>query len=182
MSHSQPLSSPLYSRRRGRRGPARGQATVPDWVWGAGLGVIVLIFVGGFFLFSNLGGSNGDICDKPLAPLQGVQAPPNTAAGFQEADVGLGRLIGFLQSGDLNAANTVFFGPPHNFMHTAEPAIREKDEALGKKLCNAVIDFENDFDTSGIRTDPQVLANEVIRIREYLRDGAEVLGFPRPTG
>jgi hypothetical protein len=168
------------SRRRTRsRGPARGQTSIPDWVWGAGLGAIVLIFVGGFFLFSNLGGSSGSICDDPLTPIG--DSPPATAEGFREADTGLGRLIGFLQAGDLNAANTLFYGPPHNFTHTAEPPIREKDEELGKNLCQAVINFENDFDTTGT-TDPQVLANEVIIIRNYLRDGAEVLGFPRPTG
>jgi hypothetical protein len=66
-------------------------------------------------------------------------------------------------------------------MHTAEPPIREKDEALGKTLCEAVIKFETDFDTTG-RTDPAVLANEVTIIRNYLRDGAVALGFPRPSG
>jgi hypothetical protein len=66
-------------------------------------------------------------------------------------------------------------------MHTAEPAIRAKDETLGKNLCEAVIKFENDFDTTGT-TNPSVLANEVTIVRNYLRDGAEVLGFPRPSG
>jgi hypothetical protein len=151
-------------------------------VWGAGLGAIVVVFVGGFFLFSSLTGGGGDsVCDNPLEPLPGAEAPPNTAAGFQEADTNLGRLITFFQQGDLNAANSFFYGATHNFMHTAEPAIRDGDEELGKELCEAVIQFENDFDTAG-RTDPQVLAEEVIAIREYLRRGAEVLGFPRPNG
>jgi len=141
----------------------------------------VLVFVGGFFLLSNLSGGGNSICGEPLTPLQGVETIPNTAEGFQEADTGFGRLIGFLQQGDLSAANTLFYGRAHNFMHTAEPEIRAKDESLGKNLCEAVIKFENDFDTSG-RSDPQVLAQEVTSIREFLRTGAEVLGFPRPTG
>lgn len=175
-----PLSRPLLSRRRARsRGPARGQTAIPDWVWGAGLGAIVLVFVGGFFLFSNITGGGGSTCDIPLKPIG--DAPAANAAGFQEADTGIGRLVGFLQQGDMNGANALWYGPPHNFMHTAEPAIREKDETLGKNLCEAVIKFETDFDTTG-GTDPSVLANEVTIIRNYLRDGAEALGFPRPSG
>jgi hypothetical protein len=148
-------------------------------VWGAGLGAIVLIFVGGFFLVSNVTGGGGGTCDSALKPIG--DAPAADAAGFQEADTGLGRLVASLQQGDLNTANALFFGRPHNFMHTAEPAIREKDETLGKNLCEAVIKFETDFDTSGA-TNLSLLVNEVTTIREYLRDGAEVLGFPRPSG
>ena len=175
-----PLSNPLLSRRRARsRGPARGQTSIPDWVWGAGLGAIVLIFVGGFFLLSNITGGSGSTCDQPLKSIG--NAPNADAAGFQETDVGLGHLVGFLQQGDLDGANALFYGPTHNFMHTAEPAIREKDETLGKNLCEAVIKFETDFDTSGA-TNLSLLANEVTIVRNYLRDGAEALGFPRPSG
>jgi hypothetical protein len=139
----------------------------------------VLVFVGGFLVFSSIGGGGGSTCDQALKPLG--DAPEANAAGFQEADTGLGHLIDALRQGDFNTANALFFGRPHNFMHTAEPAIRQKDEKLGKDLCESVIKFENDFDTAG-RTDPQVLAGEVTTIRNHLRDGAEVLGFPRPTG
>lgn len=175
-----PLIGPLLSRRRARsRGPSRAQTSIPDWVWGAGLGAIVLIFVGGFFLFSNVTGGGGATCDNPLKPLG--NSPDATAEGFAETDTGLGRLIGFLQQNDMNAANTLFYGPTHNFMHTAEPVIREKDETLGKNLCEAVIQFETDFDAPG-GTNPAILANEVTTIRNYLRDGAVALGFPRPGG
>ena len=174
-----PLNSPLLSRRRARSRPARGQASIPDWVWGAGLGAIVLIFVSGFFLFSNITGSSGSTCDNPLKPIG--NAPDADSAGFQQEDTDLGRLITFLQQSDLNAANALFYGPAHNFMHTAEPAIRAKNETLGKNLCEAVIKFETDFDTTG-RTNPATLANEVTAIRNFLRDGAVALGFSRPGG
>jgi len=167
------------SRRRYRRQPQAYQGRLPDWVWGAGLGLIVLVFVAGFFLFSRCT-ANASTCDNPLKPI-GAAAHPTTAEGFQTEDDDLNRLVTALQQGDTNTANALFFGPAHNFMHTAEPAIREKDEALGKKLCEAVIKFETDFDApGGPRVTPQQLANEVVAIRNYLRDGAVVLGFPRP--
>lgn len=167
------------SRRRYRRQPAQYQGRLPDWVWGAGLGVIVLLFVAGFFLFSRCN-ANAATCDNPLKPI-GAAAPPNNAEGFQEEDVDLDRLIAALQQGDTNTANALFFGPAHNFMHTADPEIRAKDEELGKKLCEAVIKFETDFDAApGVVATPQQLANEVVVIRDYLRDGAVVLGYPRP--
>jgi hypothetical protein len=149
-------------------------------VWGAGLGVIVLLFVAGFFLFSRCNASAAT-CDNPLKPLAGAAAHPNTAEGFQQEDADLGRLITAVQQGDTNTANALFFGPAHNFMHTAEPEIRARDEDLGKKLCEAVIKFEGDFDApGGPRVPPEQLASEVAVIREHLRDGAVELGFPRP--
>jgi hypothetical protein len=140
--------------------------------------VIVLIFVGGFFLFTQAGGGNAT-CDSPLKPIG--SAPDADAAGFQQEDAALGNLIDMLNRADFNGANALFYGEPHNFMHTAEPVIREKDEDLGKKLCEAVIKFEEDFDTTG-RTPTSALVNDVTTVRNYLRDGAEVLGFPRPGG
>jgi hypothetical protein len=65
-------------------------------------------------------------------------------------------------------------------MHTAEPEIRAKNEELGKNLCEAVIKFESDFDTTQSGITSSQLANEVIVIRDYLRDGAVALGYPRP--
>jgi hypothetical protein len=165
------------SRRRYRQQPAQYQGRLPDWVWGAGLGVIVLIFVAGFFLFSRFTAS-GSTCDNPLKPIPGVATQTNDAAGFQQEDVDLNRLVTFLQQGDVNGANTIFYGAPHNFMHTAEPEIRAKNETLGRNLCESVIKFETDFDITG-RTNTSVLVNEVTVIRDYLRDGAVALGFPR---
>lgn len=178
-----PLPNVLFSsRRRYRRQAQAYQGRLPDWVWGAGLGLIVLVFVAGFFLFSRLNAS-GSTCDSPLKPI-GATAHPTTAEGFQTEDDDLDHLITSLQQGDSNTANALFFGPAHNFMHTAEPAIREKDEALGKKLCEAVIKFEGDFDRApgAAPVSSQQLVNEVTVIRDYLRDGAVALGLPRPGG
>ena len=169
------------SRRRYRRQPAQHQGRLPDWVWGAGLGVIVLIFVAGFFLFSRFTASSST-CDSPLKPLVGVASQSNDADGFQQEDVDLNRLVTFLQQGDVNGANTIFYGAPHNFMHTAEPEIRARNEDLGKKLCESVIKFETDFDTTQSGITSGRLSNEVVIIRDYLRDGAVALGFPRPGG
>jgi hypothetical protein len=148
-------------------------------VWGAGLGAIVLIFVGGFFFFTQINGGSGSTCDSALKDIG--NAPQADAAGFSQVDTALGQLIISLNKADLNAANAEFYGPTHNFMHTADPAIRPVNEQLGKKLCEAVIKFETDFDTSG-RTSLGLLANEVATIRNLLRDGAVALGFPRPSG
>ena len=168
------------SRRRYRRQPAQYQGRLPDWVRGAGLGFIVLIFVVGFFLFSRFSAS-GSTCDSPLKPIVGVATQSNDAAGFQQEDVDLNRLVTFLQQGDVNGANTIFYGAPHNFMHTAEPEIRAKNEDLGKKLCESVIKFETDFDTTQSGITSGQLSNEVIVVRDYLRDGAAALGYPRPS-
>lgn len=175
-----PLPNVLFSsRRRYRRQPAQYQGRLPDWVWGAGLGVIVLIFVAAFFLFSRFTAS-GSTCDNPLKPLTGVATQTNDAAGFAQEDTDLNRLVTFIQQGDINGANAIFYGAPHNFMHTAEPEIRAKNETLGKNLCESVIKFETDFDTTQSGITSGQLANEVIVIRDYLRDGAVALGYPRP--
>lgn len=178
------LSNVAFSSRkrtRYRRGPQSGQTSLPDWVWGAGLGVIVLLFVAGFFIFSQTSGS-GSTCDSPLAALTGA-THPNTAEGFEQEDTDLGHLADFLRQGDINSANTYWYGPAHNFMHTAEPEIRAKDETLGKQLCEAVIAFETDFDPApGTALQPDQLAAQVDTIRNHLRDGAVELGFARPGG
>jgi hypothetical protein len=131
-------------------------------------------------LFSRCTGASAT-CDTALKPIPGSDAPPNTATGFAEEDTNLNRLVTALQQGDVNTANALFFGPTHNFMHTAEPDIRAKNEDLGKRLCEAVIKFETDFDAAGQATvGSGTLASEVSTIQNLLRDGAVVLGYPRP--
>jgi hypothetical protein len=184
-SAAETLPLTLFSRRRSRprSGPSRSQTAIPDWVWGAGLGGIVLIGIVIFVLFTGVvGGGGGNICDKPLTPIPNVETRDPDAAGFQQEWVDLNHLISDIQQSNFDAANSLFYGSPtHNFMHTAEPAIREKNETLGKNLCNAVIQFENDFD-SPTPAKASVLVTDVTRVRDYMADGAVALGLPRPSG
>jgi hypothetical protein len=148
---------------------------LPDWVWGGGLGVIVLIFVGGFLLFSQCSGASA-ACDKPLSALGQSSLD---ATGFVNEDAGLGHVIDFLNQGDTNAANTAFYGDVHNFMHNADPPIRAKNPNLAKNLCNAVIKLETDLEPAYHQTTATMAADAVL-VRGYLDDGAVALGYPRP--
>jgi hypothetical protein len=162
----------LYSR---RRRAVRAQNTLPDWVWGAGLGTIVIIFAGAFFVIRSVtGGGDGGICDKELPPLDNSQVD---AEGFISEDAALGRVINMLNAGDRQGAEAAFYGPVHNFTHAADPPLRETDEALAKDLCNAVIDLETSLEQSA--SNP-LLASQVAEVRDLLRDAADALGYPRP--
>ncbi len=174
------LSNVLYtSRRRTTRQRTVHQAqrggSLPDWVWGAGLGVIVLIFVAAFFLFSRCSSASAG-CDKALGPLGQSSVD---ATGFANEDAGLGHVIDFLNQGDVNAANTAFYGDVHNFMHNADPPIRAINPSLAKNLCNAVIKLESDLEPSAHQTTATMAADAVL-VRKYLDDGAVALGYPRP--
>lgn len=166
--------SVAYSRRRGRRA-AQYQARLPDWVWGAGLGAIIVLFIGGYFLVTQVGGgSGGSSCDKPLAPLGSSVI---NAEAFVEEDAGLGRVLDLLSAGDRAGAEAAFYGPVHNFTHNVDPTLREVDEALAKELCREVIDVENALTERA--PNAEIMAT-LQRIREILRDTAEALGYPRP--
>jgi hypothetical protein len=174
------LSNVLYtSRRRTTRQRTVHQAQrgggLPDWVWGGGLGVIVLIFVAAFFLFSRCTGASAS-CDKALGPLGQSSLD---ATGFANEDAGLGHVIDFLNQGDINAANTAFYGEVHNFMHNADPAIRAKNPDLAKNLCNAVVKLETDIEPANHQT-TATMAADAVSVRKYLGDGAVALGYPRP--
>ena len=174
-----PLRNVFFSQRRRTRQRTVQQAqrggSLPDWVWGGGLGVIVLIFVAGFFLFSRCSSASSG-CDKALGALGQSSLD---ATGFTQEDAGLGHVIEFLNQGDINAANTAFYGDVHNFMHNADPPIRAKNLDLAKNLCNAVIKLETDLEPSAHQTTATMAADAVL-VRKYLDDGAVALGYPRP--
>jgi hypothetical protein len=161
-----------FSRRRARR--RASQTSVPDWVWGLGLGLIVLVFVGGFFAANSLGGGGGGGCDEPLAPLGSSQIKQET---FDEVDVGLTNVLVLLEAGDRAGAEAAFYGPVHNFTHNVDPPLREVNEDLAKDLCRQVLDVENAL--SSRASDAEVAAI-VASIQLILRDGAEELGYTRP--
>jgi hypothetical protein len=167
-------STTLHSRRRASR-RASSQTRLPDWVWGAGIGLLVLVFVGGYFAVSGaFGGSGGGTCDSALAPL-GTSIID--ADAFVEEDAGLGRVIGLLEQGDRQGAEAAFYGPVHNFMHNVDPPLREVDSGQAKELCRSVIDLENNLASRA--TDLELIGDLEV-VREMLRDSAETLGYPRP--
>jgi hypothetical protein len=173
------LSNVFFSSRRRTRQRTVQQAQrgggLPDWVWGGGLGVIVLIFVAGFFLFSRCSGASA-ACDKALGPLGQSSLD---ATGFVNEDAGLGHVIDFLNQGDINAANIAFYGDVHNFMHNADPPIRAKDPTLAKNLCNAVVTLETNLEPPAGKTTAEMAVDATL-VRKYLDDGAVALGYPRP--
>jgi len=152
--------------------------SIPDWVWGAGLGAIVLVFIAAFFAFAQLSSGSSDPCDKALTAL-GTSTVDGPA--FQSEDTSLGHMVDLLNQGDLNAANTIFYGPVHNFTHNVDPPIRAKDAATAKSLCKAVTKLEVDLTVAQSHATTDQLATETADIRNRLRDGAVVLGYPRPT-
>ncbi|MFQ5792665.1 MAG: hypothetical protein ACE5JI_19520 [Acidobacteriota bacterium] len=167
----------LFSRRRRRQ---QYQYRLPDWIWGLALGFVVLLFVGGYFLFTSLGGGGGG-CGSPLPPLPGDTNV--TAEGFQEEDRKLGETIADLQAGDIDNTFATFYGEVHAFTHNIDPNIRAVDEEMARELCELVIQVEEDYDPPP--PEQRSLAkmrSSTEALRNYLRDVAEALGFPRPGG
>src|SRR5512132_2185944 len=123
--HLHPVPNVLFSsRRRARRPtyrPASGQTRIPDWVWGAGLGLIVIVAIGGYFLLSS-GGGGGGTCDTALKP---IRTSDISAKGFQDEDTGLADIIQRLQAGDRNGGEQEFYqGKTHDFTHNVDPPLR----------------------------------------------------------
>jgi hypothetical protein len=175
MLHNPPVSKPLLYRRSRRR--ASSQTRIPDWVWGAALGLVVLVFIGGYFLATQVaGGGDGGGCDSPLAPLGTSQI---SAEAFAAEDTGLGRVLDLLQAGDRAGAEAAFYGPVHNFTHNVDPPLREVDDSAAKALCNEVLNVEELLFN---RASDVELIGSIEKIREQLRDAAETLGYPRPGG
>lgn len=172
MTHSSPAASTLYSHRRSR---AKRHSGVPDWVWGAGLGVMALFFVAAFFVVGRISGDDaGGVCDKPLAPLDGAEI---SAQAFDAEEEALTLVISMLNLGDRPGAEAAFFGPVHGFTHNVDPPLRERDEDAAKELCKAVTEMETGFSTNA---PPATIAAQINLVRSLLRDAAEKLGYPRP--
>lgn len=168
----------VFSRRRRRQ---HHQYRIPDWVWGLALGFVVLLFVGGYFLLTNIGGGGGGGCGEPLPPLPGDTSV--TAEGFQEEDRKLGETIGYLQAGDIDNTFATFYGDVHAFTHNIDPDVRAVDEQMAKELCELVIQVEEDYDPPPPEERSlAAMTSSTRELREYLRDVAVALGFPRPGG
>jgi hypothetical protein len=159
--------------RRARRRQSGGG--VPDWAWGLGLGVLAVIIVGGFFLMTEvLGGGGGGTCDQELPPLGSSEISQET---FDTHVQSLTRVIDFLNAGDRAGAEASFYGETHSFTHNIDPPVRQQDEELAKRLCEAVLAVESSLVTSGSNAS---LALEMTTIRDLVQDSAVVLGYTRP--
>src|SRR5438309_11566625 len=64
------VSSPTRRRR------SSNQPRVMDRAWGAVIGLILLVFIGGSVLLGQISGANAGGCDKSLAPLPGARRTP----------------------------------------------------------------------------------------------------------
>ncbi len=138
-------------------------------VIGGGIVAAVVLFFGG-------GEGAGSPCDDPLPPLGESDI---SQLGFLAEDIGLTRMIEATSVGNLEAVNEAFYGDVQNFTHNVDPSLREVDEALAKKLCEAVISIEEEL---ALDRRPSVIAGQATRIRELVQDAAEALGFARPGG
>ncbi len=171
---NQTVASPLILARRRR--PARSRPrrhprqALPDWVWGLMLGLAAVLIGGLVFLVAGGGlGGGGGGCDKPLVPLETSDI---SASGLAQEDAGLARVIEAADRGAMDEVESAFYGPVHNFTHNVDPPIREKDEALAKQLCEAVIKIEEDLVAN---PSPLDISLDARRIREYAEAIAEEL-------
>lgn len=167
-----PAGLPVLLSRRARRSAARRRGN--DGVWVLAFALTVLALIAGFFLVSGaIGGSS--TCAKPLAPLGDLT--PLSSGAFQQEDSRLALVVERAAAGDRTGAESAFYGEVHNFTHNVDKPLRQKDPALGKDLCRAVLDLEEAL-TSDISTIS--LSTKVERVRRILSDAAVALGFDRP--
>ena len=134
-------------------------------------GGIVLAVV---FLFGGGGDGGTSACDSPLPPLGETEV---SQLGFQTEEVGLTRVIEAATVGNLEAAESAFFGDVHDFTHNVDAPLRVVDEQLAKQICEAAVDIEEEL---AFNRNVSAVAADATRIRELLRDAAEALGFARP--
>lgn len=159
--------------RRARR-RQRGSG-LPDWAWGVGLGALAVIIVGSFFLITQVtGGGGGGTCDQPLPPLNVSDISQDS---FNDQYDVLGEVVGFLNAGDKNAAQTAFTGPTHNFTHNIDPVVRQQDPDLAKQLCEVVIEIENGLFDGGSTGS---LALQMAELQQLVADSAVALNYERP--
>ena len=139
-------------------------------VIGGGIIVTVVLFLGGG------GGGAGSPCDDPLLPLGESEI---SQMGFQAQDAGLARVAQAAAAGDLEAAESAFFGDVHSFTHDVDAPLREADEELAIELCEMIVEIEEEL---VIGRSISVIAGQATRIRELIQDAAEALGYARPGG
>ena len=138
-------------------------------VVGGGIIVAAILFFGG-------GGGGDSACDDPLPPLGDSDI---SQLAFQTEDAGLARVAQAATTGDLEAAESAFFGDVHNFTHDVDAPLREADKELAITLCEEITKIEEEL-AFGRRI--SVIAGQATRLRELIQDAAEALGYARPGG
>ena len=138
-------------------------------VVGGGIIVAAILFFGG-------GGGGDSACDDPLPPLGDSDI---SQLAFQTEDAGLARVAQAATAGDLEAAESAFFGDVHNFTHDVDAPLREADKELAITLCEEITKIEEEL-AFGRRI--SVIAGQATRLRELIQDAAEALGYARPGG
>ena len=138
-------------------------------VVGGGIIVAAILFFGG-------GGGGDSACDDPLPPLGDSDI---SQLAFQTEDAGLARVAQAATAGDLEAAESAFFGDVHNFTHDVDAPLREADKELAITLCEEITKIEEEL-AFGRRI--SIIAGQATRLRELIQDAAEALGYARPGG
>lgn len=142
-----------------------------DWLWGLGLGVGALAVLGITFLLPIAAGST-DPCGQPLAPLGTSEV---SAEAFANEDLALEQVVQALNRGERQVAEAQFYGPIHGFTHNVDPPVRERDEPLAKRPCQAVINVEGGLAN---RISDIELAADILDLHDVLRETAVALGYP----
>ena len=123
------------------------------------------------------GGQSATGCSATLPPLA---ASTTSAEDFRLADIALQKMATAASAGDLDGADKAFFqpmgnfGPVHDFSHAVDPVIRQKDVALGKRLCEKVLEIEKEF---ALDRRPAMIADLAQQIRQIIAAGARELGY-----
>ena len=119
---------------------------------GKGRGLVALTLGAALAVAAACGG-NGDggedgttAAPTPLGPCGTALAPLTdealTPVRFEEANAGLEEAIEQAEQGAPQEALVAFFLLSHDFTHDVDGPLREQDEGLAVRLCNAVVEME----------------------------------------
>lgn len=152
---------------------------------------LALLAFGAPGILAACGGSSGAGSSDRLAaacekPLPASKPRTLTAQDFANAETDLGAMAARAQQGDVNFAARFFFGGGlsgvnsitlHDFMHLVDAPLRNVDQPLGERLCEAVLTFENEFVQKNPRHD--VIASASNRSADILKQAAKELHPPQ---
>jgi hypothetical protein len=114
---------------------------------------------------------SGDPCSHPIGA---VTADPLTAQRVQNAIDDMRKSAQLAAAGDQNGAQTAFSGDAHNITHDIDGPLRQTDEALAVKLCEAVLVIELHL---GANYDFQVMQSEATKAANDLQLAGQELGI-----
>jgi hypothetical protein len=115
--------------------------------------------------------TGGDPCSHPIGA---VTADPLAAQRMQNAIDDLREAARLAGSGDQNGSQTAFSGDAHNITRDIDGPLRQTDEALAVKLCEAVLAIELHL---GAKYDPQVMQSEATKAANNLQLAGQEMGI-----